>query len=369
MEIVAAVARSASAPFEIERLTLGEPAPNEVRVRIVATGLCHTDLVVRDQILPTPLPAVLGHEGAGIVEAVGSEVCDILPGDHVVLGFASCHACESCSAGEPAYCADFAARNFSGSRADGSRSLQAADGSSVTSHFFGQSSFASHAVVAAKDVIKVPTTAPLTLLGPLGCGFMTGAGAMLKRLEPQAGDAVLVSGGGPVGLSGVMAAVAAGASTIILVDPLENRRVLARELGATHVIDPSAGSVPDQVRAIVPAGVRCVLESSGHVPAIEQAAACLGRKGRLAMVGVPKSLEATVSLAILPMLSLGTSIHGVTEGDADPQTFIPELIALHEEGRFPFDRLITTYPLRDINRAVEDQHGGRCVKAVLTMEP
>lgn len=366
MEISAAVVREAGGAFTIQSVTLEEPRPDEVRVRLVATGLCHTDLVVRDQILPTPLPAVLGHEGAGVIEAVGSDVHDLVPGDPVVLGFAACRECAPCLAGEPSYCAHFAALNFGGCRADGTKAISDGSGT-LSSHFFGQSSFATHALVAAKNVVKVPASAPLELLGPLGCGIMTGAGAVLNTLGVEPDHTVLVSGGGPVGLSGVMAAASAGAKTIILVDPLASRREFALSLGATHAIDPLAGDLAGSIRAIVPEGIARILETSGNTKAIEQAASVLGPRGKLAMVGVPRSLDATITIAALPLVSLGASICGVTEGDADPRTFIPRLIALYEEGRFPFDRLMTKYPLSQINEAIEDQHAGRCVKAVLMM--
>lgn len=367
MRVSAAVARTPGGAFVVETLDLDEPSSDEVRVRVVATGLCHTDLVVRDQILPTPLPAVLGHEGAGIVEAIGQDVRSVKVGDHVVLGFAACRACEPCGQGQPAYCSTFFDLNFAGRRSDGTSALSDAQGD-VSSHFFGQSSFATYANVPAKNVVVVPSEAPLEILGPLGCGIMTGAGAVLNSLATQAGQSVLVSGGGPVGLSGVMAAKVARADPIILVDPLESRRSLATELGATHVIDPMMGDLAEAVRAIIPGGVDRVLETSGNIAAIEKAISLLGTRGRLAMVGVPQSLDATLTVPILAMLSLGSSICGVTEGDADPQTFVPRLIEMHDEGCFPFDRLITRYPLSKINEAIDDQHAGRCVKAVLVMD-
>lgn len=366
MQISAAVVRKAGGDFTIETLTLEQPQADEVLVRIVATGLCHTDLVVRDQVLPTPLPAVLGHEGAGIVEAVGSAVTELAVGDPVVLGFAACRDCSHCHAGEPSYCTSFSPLNFGGCRADGTSSLSDANGP-VSSHFFGQSSFATHALVAAKNVVKVSASAPLKLLGPLGCGIMTGAGAMFNTLAVSPDHSVLVSGGGPVGLSGVMAAAAAGAKVIIAVDPLDSRRKMAQSLGATHALDPTSGNLAEQVRAVVPSGICRILETSGNSIALEAAISVLGPRGRLAMVGVPKSLEATITIASLPLISTGSSIHGVTEGDADPRALIPELIALFEDGRFPFDRLITEYPLSQINQAIEDQYAGKCVKAVLTV--
>ena len=365
MEIEVAVARTAGGDFSVERLTLGELRPNEALVRVVATGLCHTDLVVRDQILPVPLPAVLGHEGAGVVEAVGDAVTSIAPGDAVVMGFAACRACPQCDAGQPAYCRDFAPLNFGGHRADGSTCLH--DGPTpVSSHFFGQSSFGTYAIVAAQNLVKMPIDAPLELLGPLGCGIMTGAGAVMNALKLQAGESILIIGGGPVGLSAVMAAKALNAGQIIVADPLESRRAMAVDLGATGTIDVAAGETAEQLRAIQPQGAHCVLDTSGVVPAIHSGIAALAPLGRLAMVGVPKALAA-ISLNILQMLSLGISICGVTEGNADPQTFLPELVALNAKGLFPYEKLITRYRLADINQAVADQHAGRCVKAVLTM--
>lgn len=365
MKVTAAVARTPAGPFSIEELSLEEPRADEVRIKIVATGLCHTDIVVRDQIIPTPLPLVLGHEGAGIVDAVGSAVVGLEPGDHVVLGFAACRECAQCTAGEPAYCDHFTPLNFGGAREDGSRSLTDESDTPIGSHFFGQSSFADHCLTAAKNVVKVPHNADLELLGPLGCGIMTGAGAILKALKVEEGHAVLISGGGPVGLSAVMAAGAAGAATIILVDPIESRRAMAVELGATHAIDPGAGNVAEQVRGITARGVDRALDTSGAVLAIEAMIGCLAPRAKIAMVGVPRSLDATVAVPILGLLQLGASICGVTEGDADPRTFVPELIGMYLEGRFPFDKLITIYPIDQINQAVADQHAGKCVKAVL----
>lgn len=371
MDVTAAVVREAGAPFTLETLTMDAIQPDEVLVRIVGTGLCHTDLVVRDQVLPTPLPAVLGHEGAGVIEAVGPDVSGLAPGDHVVLGFAACRACDACRSGHPSYCQHFAALNFGGCRADGSGCLHDGGGpdggSKVSSHFFGQSSFATHAVVVARNVVKVDKDAPLALLGPLGCGIMTGAGSVFNVLNLAAGETILVIGGGPVGLSAVMAAKVRGAARIVLADPVAARRHSALDLGASDVIDVSAVDMATHLRDLLPQGVNCVLDSSGVPKAIEGGVACLATRGRLATVGVPRSLDATISLNIVQMLSLGISVCGVTEGDADPQVFLPELIALYREGRFPFDRLITTYPLAQINQAIADQHAGTCVKVVLTM--
>lgn len=366
MEVRAAVARNAGEAFTLESLTLSDIRDDEVLIRIVATGLCHTDIAVRDQMLPMPLPAVLGHEGAGVVEAVGKDVTDFAMGDPVILGFNACRACPQCLAGNPAYCVEFGPQNFGGGRTDGTSCLHDGD-LPVSSNFFGQSSFATHAIATPRNLVKVPADAPLALLGPLGCGIMTGAGCVLNVFAMKPGETLLVTGGGPVGLSAVMAAVVAGAGKIIVSDPLPSRRKWALELGATHVIDPAEGDLTAQVRTLMPEGVNYALDTSGVSAVIEASAGALGAMGRLAMVGVPRHAEAAISLNILHLMSLGIQVCGVTEGNADPRTFLPELIELHRQGRFPFDRIIKSYPLDEINRAVDDQHAGVCVKAVLTM--
>lgn len=367
MKITAAVARDAGGPFSIEQVVLEEPRAGEILVRVVATGLCHTDLVVRDQVLPTPLPAVLGHEGAGIVEKVGEGVTSVVPGDSVVIGFASCGHCRNCEDHQPGYCAEFMPRNFGGARPDGSRPIHSLSGEPISSSFFGQSSFATYALATEDNVVKVPTDLQLELLGPLGCGLMTGAGAVLNALAPKAGSAVAIFGGGPVGLAGVMAAAALDCKTVILVEPVAARRELALTIGATHVIDPAAGNPADQIRAICPTGVDRVLDTSGVPAAIEAGISCLGSRAMLGYVGVPKSLDAVLTVPVVPLMVNGSSIKGITEGDSDPKTTIPQLIALNKAGRFPFEKLITLYPLEKINEAIDDQYAGRCVKAVLTM--
>jgi aryl-alcohol dehydrogenase len=365
MKITAAVVRNSGGPFLIENLEIDEPQRGEVLVRIVGTGLCHTDLVVRDQVLPTPLPAVLGHEGAGIVERVGAGVTRVSPGDHVVLGFASCGHCPNCREHQPGYCIDFSALNFGGCRQDGSVGLHTRDGERVSSNFFGQSSFASHALINETNVVKVSAGAPLELLGPLGCGILTGAGAVFNSLGAQAGNSLGIFGGGPVGLSAVLAGATRACAPIIVVEPMASRRSLALQLGATHAIDPGAGDVTTVVRDVIPTGLRYALDTTGMPSVIETAVHCMSTRSTLGTVGVPKSLDLKVSFNVVQMLSLGISIKGITEGDSDPQVLIPQLVELYLAGRLPFDRMITRYPLSQINEAVADQIAGKCVKAVL----
>src|SRR5438445_8995158 len=232
MKITAAVVPVRSAQFEIETLDLAAPLADEVLVRVVASGMCHTDLHARDGYFPNlPYPIVCGHEGAGIVEEVGAAVSDLAPGDPVVLSFPWCGECEPCRAEKPSYCVESRALKSSGRRADGTTPMSR-DGAPVYSCFFQQSSFATFAVAPAKDVIKLRRDAPLELLGPLGCGLQTGAGAVLNVMQPHAGQGIAIYGVGGVGLAGLMAARLAGCDPIIAVDRLPRRLALPPGPGA-----------------------------------------------------------------------------------------------------------------------------------------
>ena len=358
MKITAAVAHPDATGFALETLSLALPRADEIRVKIAGVGLCHTDVVVRDSGAGWfPFPAVLGHEGAGIVEAVGDGVSHVAPGDAVVLSFSHCGHCRACHHAEPAHCADMLALNFKGARPDGSTALATPSGQPVASHFFGQSAFASHAVVAAACAVKVPQTPRLALLGPLGCGIQTGAGAVLHSLAARLGDSLLVLGGGSVGLSAVMAAKIAGCAQIFVLEPHAARRALAQEFGATHVLDPAE-------TADLPTGLDHVLDTTGRPELIARAFAGLGRRGTMGLVAAsPRG--STLSTGLNDLVSTGQRLIGIIEGDADPHRFIPELLAHHAAGRLPFDRMIRTYPLADIATAIDDQHQGRVVKAVL----
>jgi aryl-alcohol dehydrogenase len=364
MQITAAVARARKADFHIERLELEDPRDDEVLVRIEAVGLCHTDLGFRDIETALTLPAVLGHEGAGIVERVGSAVTKVRPGDKVLLTFRSCGTCDHCEGAHSAYCRHFPDLNFAGHRPDGSRALKSGD-EPVSSHFFGQSSFATHALAYERNLVRVDPALDSATYAPLGCGVQTGAGAIMQSLGCEAGSTLVVIGAGTVGLSAVMAGAVRQCAQVIVIEPKVERRTLALELGATQAIDPAAEDVLERMRAIVPHGVDYVLDTSGNVTALQAALDCLGSRGVLGLVGSPSSLEAALPVPLLSTITFGLTVKGIIEGDSEPDSFIPELIDLHRRGLFPFDRLIQTYRLVDINQAVRDQHEGRCVKAVL----
>jgi aryl-alcohol dehydrogenase len=220
--IKAAIVRETGGAMSIEDVMIGQPADDEVLVRIVASGICHTDLSVRDQLLPMPLPAVLGHEGSGVVEAVGRSVTNVAPGDHVVMSYAYCGSCDLCHSGHPAHCENVLPQCFGGSRADGTTGITDATGTPVHDHFFAQSSFAQYSLANMRNVVKVPKDLPLDLLAPLGCGLQTGAGAVLQALKVRPGSSFVAFGLGAVGLAAVMAAKIAGATKVIASTSIPN---------------------------------------------------------------------------------------------------------------------------------------------------
>ena len=352
-------------PFAAREIELEEPRADEALVRVVATGVCHTDMIVRDQWYPVPLPAVLGHEGAGVVERVGSNVKRVEPGDNVVLTYNSCGNCANCASGAPSYCADFFARNFGGQRPDGSVSHH--DGErGIHSHFFGQSSFGTYTVVTERSLVKVGPDAPLERLGPLGCGVQTGAGGVLNVLNPEAGTSIAVFGAGAVGMSAVMAASVSGCATIIAVDIKPNRLELARELGATHAVDANDADAVEEIRRITGGGANYTLETTAIPRVFRQAVDALALRGMCGLIGAaPLGTEASFDMN--DILIPGKTIRGIVEGDSVPEVFIPRLIELNAQGRFPFERLIEFYDLDEINRASEEAESGQAIKPVLRM--
>src|SRR5271167_823388 len=362
MQISAALVQEVGAPFTLSDVDLQAPAPDEVVVQIAGAGICHTDIAVKEGHLPFPLPGVLGHEGSGTVVDVGADVRTVTVGDQVAISFNSCNACPRCAKGEPAYCHNFLEYNFGGVRPDGSSGLASA-GTKLGANFFGQSSLATHALAHERNVVKLPPGAPVELVGPLGCGIQTGAGAVLNSLDVQPGSTVVITGAGAVGLSAVMAAVVRKAASIIAVDLHESRRVLASELGATHAVDPQAGPLADQIREIAPAGADYAIDTTAVTPVVEQLLSCLGMRG---LLGVPADPRAVFSIGLFQTPLLGLTIRGIVEGDAEPQTFIPYLLDLHRQGKFPFAKLITTMPFAQINEAVAAQLRGEVLKVVLT---
>jgi len=365
MRITAAVARENFGPFSIEQVELTDPRPDELLVRVVASGMCQTDQHGRDGYYNTPLPAVFGHEGAGVVVAVGRDVSRFAPGDHVVMSFPWCGTCANCRRQMEWHCQDNFKLKMHGTRPDGSV-LMLQNGAPIYSAFFQQSSFATHAIANERFAVKVRNDAPLELLGPFACSGQTGAGAVLNTLQPQPGDAFAVFGVGAVGLSGLMAAKIAGCDPIIAVDIHAKRLALARELGATHVLDHSARTdVVREIRTITGVGVRCSVETSAQPVVLREAVEALMPGGTCVLLGSAR--HGTEASFEMPFLQFGRTVRGVIQGESHPQTFIPKLVDFLLQGRMPVDRMITFYPLDEINRAAQDSSSGTTIKPVLRM--
>ncbi|MFF1706494.1 NAD(P)-dependent alcohol dehydrogenase [Streptomyces sp. NPDC058252] len=355
----AAVLRAEGAPYTIEQVELDDPGPGEVLVKIAGTGLCHTDLLGRTELIGKPV--ILGHEGSGTIEAVGTGVTTLSVGDHVVLSFDSCGSCANCRAAHPAYCAEFFPRNLTGLAADGSHCATGQDGKPVAARWFAQSSFATHTIATARNVVRVERDLPLELLGPLGCSLLTGAGSVFNSLAVTPGSSIAVFGTGGVGLAAVMAAGVAGAATVIAVDLHQGRLDLAAELGATHTINGSDADIAAQILDLTGDGAQYSLDTTGVPSVITTAVNSLRPTGMCGLVGIQQG-----DLVLDPFaLAGGRTLTGILEGDAVPQLLVPRLIALWKQGRFPFDRLITTYPLHEINQAEADTTTGASIKPVL----
>ena len=365
MQIRAAVIRQPKGQFTVETVDLAEPADDQILVRIVAAGMCHTDLSIRDQLYPVPLPMVLGHEGAGVVEKVGRNVRKVVPGDHVVLTFYSCGLCDNCVALQPLSCLNAFGMNFGGRTPDGKCTIHNHD-EEIGCSFFGQSSFAGYALSYERNTIKVTKDVPLDILGPLACGIQTGAGSVLNALNPPAGSAIAIFGAGAVGLSAVMGAVVANCTTIISVDIKENRLALARELGATHTFNAAQCNPVEEIQKLTAGrGVPYMLETTGNAKVLEGAVFSLGMGGIGGIVGAP-AMGTTVTVDINFML-FNRTLRGIIEGDSNSDVFIPRLIELYKQGKFPFDKLIKFYSLDQINQAAADSEGGSTLKPVLRM--
>lgn len=362
----AAVAHPGAGAFAWEEVECEDPRPYEVLVRMVAAGLCHLDLAVRDEHLFTPLPAVLGHEGAGVVETVGDNVTRVKPGDRVLLSFSSCGRCPACRAGRPAYCLTFSALNYNAARPDSSTPYRTREGRRLGGRFFGQSSFAQHSLVDERSVVRVDARSEdeLATLAAIGCGMQHGAGALFHELRPGPGATIAVYGTGSVGLSAILAAQLTPASRIVGIDQVPSRLELAREFGASHTIDVRSEDPARKLAEITQGlGVTHALECTGQPEVLAQAVWSLATEGTVAVLGSPpKGNEAAFDVNFL--LS-GRSVQGVTMGSSDLTTFLPALVGLYRAGRLPFDRMLRFYPADQINEAADALSSGEVIMPVL----
>ena len=346
----------------LEEAQLDDPREGELLVRIEACGVCHTDRKFQEVV---PLPAVLGHEGTGIVEETGAGVKTIKPGDRVILSYPWCGSCPYCQHDEPYKCEKIHSLKFNGSRADKSKTIFQ-NGKPITSAFFQQSSFATHAITLERSVIPVQTDLPAEMLAALPCSIQTGAGTVINSFNIKKNESLIIFGAGVVGLSALMAAKVVGAHPVICVDRIKSRLDLAGELGADHILNIDDGEVPVRLRAVLPRGVQYALETSTTVKGLEDALECIGQGGKIGIVSYPYGGEKFPFTTKNLFLRLG-SIQGIVQGHSVPGKFIPTLIEWQEKGIFPYQKLISVYDFTAINDAFRDVADGGVVKPVLMM--
>lgn len=363
MKVKATIAEKQGAPIKAREVVLDEPQANEVLIKTVATGICHTDIAGRDMGV-TPYPVALGHEGAGIVEKVGSAVQSVQPGDHVVVSFGYCGHCKNCLSGHPAKCVHLNELYFGGTNYDGTHRLHSADGSDINT-FFGQSSLADHLVADEHNVVKVDAGVDLKYLAPLGCGIQTGAGTILNAVKPEVASTIAITGAGGVGLAAVMAANLYNPDHLIVIDRHDDKLAMAKELGATDVINTSKiDDLEKTLHEIVPEGLDYAVDSIGYGPLITNLLHALGTDGKLYLIGIAGQLDLTG----MDIMGESKQVIGLIEGDAIPQLFIPKLIKLFKKGKFPIDKLMKFYSFSNVEQAFADFTNGKVIKPVITFE-
>lgn len=367
MDIRAAVLDRLGGELALKRLTLDEPGPGEVMVKIAATGVCASDAHTRSGRIPAPLPTVLGHEGAGVVAATGPGVAHVRPGDRVALSWLpSCGRCRYCQAGRPVLCAESAPALLAGTLLDGTVRMHD-DGSDVH-HYSFLSTFADHTVVPAVSAIKIPDAVPLTVAALAGCGVLTGYGAVVNRARVAPGDAVLVYGAGGVGLSAIMAAKLSGADEIVVVDPQEEKRAGAVAFGATRVLSPDDGVVREVRGLTGGCGADVTIDAVGQEGLLEQAFDATAPGGTVVCVGVP-SATAYASVPAARFVREEKYLTGSLYGSSRPTQDIPRLLGQFSSGKLPIDKLISkTYAFEDIDQAFTDMAGGGTRRGVVLVD-
>lgn len=358
----AAVLAEPDGEFVLKEVHLDDPREDEILVKIEACGVCHTDVKAQHRLTP---PMVLGHEGTGTVQAIGSRVSRVTVGDRVVISYPWCGECHECSSGHAYRCEQVIPIAFGGSRLDGSRPISD-NGTPISSAFFQQSSFATHAITLERDVVPVGNEHRAEMLAAIPCGVQTGAGAVLNSMAVDKGESLSVFGVGSVGLSAVMAAKLIGASPIIAIDLIESRLQVALELGATHTIDANEGDLAERVLEIAPRGVRYAFDTTEDEHVLDDAIGSLAMGGECGFVTAPNHGEQYLFNPV-GIFRRAATLRGIIQGSAIANDFLPKLIAWQQEGRFPYERLITTYAFADINQAIEDAEAGRAIKPVLMM--
>jgi alcohol dehydrogenase len=359
-----------SRPLSVETVTLAPPGPGEVLVAIKAAGLCHSDLSVINGDRPRPLPMALGHEAAGVVEALGPSlelggVTDLRIGDHVVMVFMpSCGHCDPCAGGRPALCEPGAAANGRGELLSGARRIFR-EGEPVN-HHLGCSAFAERAVVSRRSLVRIDPDLSFEEAALFGCAVLTGVGAVVNTAGVKAGQSVVVIGLGGVGLASVLGALASGASPVVAVDLSQDKLALARTLGPVHTVDGAAPDAVDQVRALTNGGADFAFEMAGSVRALDNAWRMTRRGGTTVTAGLPPA-DAALAVNVVSLVAEERTLKGSYIGTCVPSRDIPRYVALYRQGRLPVDRLMSgVIPLDDINAGFDRLHAGEVVRLVVT---
>lgn len=367
MKIKAAVVKEAGQPYNIQTIELSDPKETDILVKIVASGICRSDYAERNGNA-VPFPNILGHEGAGIVEKVGKNVEGLKPGDNIIISYGYCEKCERCNEGHPSSCYSWLDINTSGVNTRGEYVLKFEKGNPVN-NFFNQSSFATYSLIDESNVVKVDKDIDLRLLGPLGCGFGTGSGAILDVLKPKAGSTIAIFGTGAVGFAAIMAAKIVGCGKIIALDINDDRLEMARNIGATHIINNgiNSDSVVDMIYDLTDVrGVDYAIDTSGVNLVMKQALKVVRNGGTFVPLAVTKKdLEINT---LFDLVFGNKKIVGCLIGDTIPRYHLPRLIEFYKDGQFPFDQFIKFYDFEDINEAEKDLISGKTLKSVLVMD-
>ena len=366
MKIKAAVVPEVGAQFEIrDNIDLHEVGPTDLQIHMVASGICHSDEAIRKGDASLGYPVILGHEGAGIVEKVGSEVKNFEVGDHVILSFYSDGTCDNCLKGMPTKCRSYAQYNLSGVRADGEDHFQ--ENGQHISDMFNQSSFTTTTVVDQRNAVKIDKSFDLRKVGPLGCGYVTGSGTVLNTLKPKPGDTIAVFGTGAVGLAAMMAGRISGCIKVIAIDIVPERLELAKELGATHTINSKQEDAVAKIKELTGGyGVDWTVDTTGLPAVIKNAIAALAQGGTCAAIAVTPHLIERSTWNDLCVDD--KKVVGVNMGDSIPQIDIPRLLEFYKLGWFDFDKTEKFYDFEEINQANADSVSGKTIKPVLIID-
>nr|WP_303652795.1 alcohol dehydrogenase catalytic domain-containing protein [Paludisphaera mucosa] len=351
--------------IKLEKVELEDPREDEVLIRVTSCGVCGTDKGCIHGLEPFPIPGVLGHEGAGVVEAIGSRVSLVKTGDRVMIGVPFCGHCLTCRRGEPRYCQNYMALTSSGYRMDGS-SPMSRDGETLAGRFFQQSSWVPNTLALERQLARAHDGLDLDLTGQYGCSISTGAGTNFNELKPYPRSSIAGFGAGNVGLGAVMAARMTGATTIIAVDEVAERLALAGELGATHTLQHGPGTV-EEPKALIRDNVDFSMEATDGSNLVSEAIEALGVRGTCARMGGAKLTE-TVQYKFADVPLKGKRIVGAMGGGGQSPMFLEDLMRLQLEGRFPLEKPVKFHDFADVNQAIDDSDAHKIIKPILRMQ-